>query len=302
MLGNRRVMARVAAIVALVFGAVACAGDEPRSAAQPGVTAARSAAAQSALPVSALPSPTASPSASPAAPPSPSSPPSSPPATTKTLEDGFKIRPPADGHGPAGSVIRTPGTEVALTFDDGPDPINTPALLQILRENNVKATFCMVGFRVRDRPDLVRQIYADGHTLCNHSWQHLTDLAKRDPSYIDWDLRHTNDMIHAAVGADAPIKYFRAPGGNFTPSLVAKAQELGMSSIYWDVDPRDWDHQPDRNHSAHIARVISQIKAQIRQGSIVLSHDNGQPDTIVAYRTLVPWLKQHFTLECLPTA
>src|SRR5262249_53412345 len=101
--------------------------------------------------------------------------------------------------------------------------------------------------------------------------------------------------------ADVPIKYFRAPGGNFTSALVAKAQELGMSSIYWDVDPRDWDHKGDRNDSAHIARVIAQVKSHVRQGSIVLSHDNGQPDTIVAYRTLVPWLKQYFTLEALPT-
>jgi peptidoglycan/xylan/chitin deacetylase (PgdA/CDA1 family) len=300
-LSNRPATARLAAIVALVFGIVACgAGDEPHSASQPGVTAAQHSSAESAMPAAARPSPPASPSATPSAPASPSAPPSTP-ASTKAPEDGYNVRPPGTDHGPANSLTRTAGTEVALTFDDGPDPINTPALLQILRENNVKATFCMVGFRVRDRPDLVRQIYADGHTLCNHSWQHLTDLAKRDPAYIDWDLRHTNDMIHAAVGADAPIKYFRAPGGNFTPSLVAKATELGMSSIYWDVDPRDWDHKPDRNHSAHISRVISQIKSQIRQGSIVLSHDNGQPDTIVAYRTLIPWLKQHFTLEGLPT-
>jgi peptidoglycan/xylan/chitin deacetylase (PgdA/CDA1 family) len=299
--GNRPATARTAAIVAVIFGIVACGGDEPRSAPQPGVRVAQHATAEPAVASPALPSPSAPPSARPSAPPSPSKPPSSPPATTKTAEDGYHVRPPGNGHGPAESVTRTAGADVALTFDDGPDPINTPALLQILRENNVKATFCMVGFRVRDRPDLVRQIYADGHTLCNHSWQHLTDLAKRDPSYIDWDLRHTNDMIHAAVGADAPIRYFRAPGGNFTPSLVAKATELGMASIYWDVDPRDWDHKPDSNHSAHISRVISQVKSQIRQGSIVLSHDNGQPDTIVAYRTLIPWLKQHFTLEGLPT-
>jgi peptidoglycan/xylan/chitin deacetylase (PgdA/CDA1 family) len=301
-LGNRPATARVAAIAAAVFAVVACGGDEPRPAPRPGVAVAQHAGAEPSAPPPATKAP------SPSSPPGPSAtrPPTTPPSTaaagpTKTPEDGYRIRPPGNGHGPAQSVTRTAGTDVALTFDDGPDPVNTPALLQILREHHVHATFCMVGFRVRDRPDLVRQIYADGHTLCNHSWQHLTDLAKRDPSYIDWDLRHTNDMIHAAVGADAPIKYFRAPGGNFTASLVAKATALGMSSIYWDVDPRDWDHQPDRSRSAHISRVISQIKSQIRQGSIVLSHDNGQPDTIVVYRTLIPWLQQHFTLECLPT-
>ncbi|MER7008232.1 polysaccharide deacetylase family protein [Dactylosporangium sp. NPDC000555] len=305
MLGQRSGYARLAAFVAILFGIVACAGDESRWVSQPGVGVEQQASAVPSAVPSWSPSPSLSVSPSPTASPTPAAPssatPAAPTVTSQAPEGGFNVRPPGDGRGPADTIIRTAGADVALTFDDGPDPINTPAILQVLRENGVKATFCMVGFRVRDRPDLVRQIYADGHTLCNHSWQHLTDLAKRDPAYIDWDLRHTNDMIHAAVGADAPIKYFRAPGGNFTPSLVAKASELGMASIYWDVDPRDWDHKPDNGHQAHINRVIAQVKSQIRQGSIVLSHDNGQPDTIVAYRQLIPWMKRYFALEGLPT-
>ncbi|WP_432825029.1 polysaccharide deacetylase family protein [Dactylosporangium sp. CA-092794] len=287
-----------ALLMAALLGVAACDGDKPQHTAQP--------AASSAAPASAAPSPTpsptpsASPSPKPPASPRPSASTSRPPST-KSPAGGFTVRPPGTGQGPAGSLSRTQGTDIALTFDDGPDPVNTPAILKILRDNGVKATFCMVGFRVRDHPELVRQIYNEGHTLCNHSWQHLTDLAKRDPSYIDWDLKHTNDMIHAAAGPDAPIKYFRAPGGNFTPDLVAKAKSLGMDSIYWDVDPKDWDHKPDSSDAAHISRVIAQVKSHIRQGSIILSHDNGQPDTIVAYRTLIPWLKQYFTLECLPT-
>ena len=133
-------------------------------------------------------------------------------------------------------------------------------------------------------------------------WQHLLNLAHRDDAYIDWDLKHTNDMIRAAVGADAPIRYFRAPGGNFTPALVAKARSLGMDSIYWDVDPRDWEHTRDGNASAHISRVVSEVKGRTRPGSIVLSHDNGQPNTITAYRYLLPWLQERFTLEGLPAS
>ncbi|WP_432972153.1 polysaccharide deacetylase family protein [Dactylosporangium sp. CA-233914] len=304
MLGNKRsryVLTAAAAVVLLgvLVGVVACGGDsKPKSDAQPGVTAGShsSVEASPSLEPPVIPTSAAPPSPSPTdAQPSPSNP------ASRAAEDGFNVRPPGTGHGPADSLLRTAGTNVALTFDDGPDPVNTPAILKVLKDNGVKATFCMVGFRVRDHPELVRQIYADGHTLCNHSWQHLLNLGKRDPSYIEWDLRHTNDMIHAAVGNDAPIKYFRAPGGNFTPSLVAKAKELGMTSIYWDVDPQDWNHRPDRNDQTHIDRVIAQVKSHVRQGSIILSHDNGQPDTIVAYRTLIPWLKRYFVLEGLPT-
>ncbi|GGM29189.1 polysaccharide deacetylase family protein [Dactylosporangium sucinum] len=245
---------------------------------------------------SAMPSAAAQPSPEPsAAPPSPSPTVAAPPSTAGGVA-------PGPGKGVAGSLTHTGTQAVALTFDDGPDPVNTPRILQVLREHHVKATFCMVGFRVRDHPELVRQIAADGHTLCNHSWQHLLNLAKREPGYIDWDLRHTNDMIHAAVGPDVPVRYFRAPGGNFTPELVAKAKSLGMESIYWDVDPQDWNHKPDANAQAHIARVVRDVQRHVRPGSIVLSHDNGQPDTIVVYQRLLPWLTQRFALEPLPCA
>ncbi|WP_238014603.1 polysaccharide deacetylase family protein [Dactylosporangium sp. AC04546] len=251
---------------------------------------ASTAARPTVTPVAAAPSPST-------APPSSAPPPSPPPAPPPSAQGPVVV-----GKGAAGSLTLTGTAAVALTFDDGPDPINTPRILQVLREHHVKATFCMVGFRVRDHPELVRQIAADGHTLCNHSWQHLLNLAKREPGYIDWDLRHTNEMIHAAVGADVPVRYFRAPGGNFTPELVAKARSLGMESIYWDVDPQDWNHKPDAGSQAHIARVVRDIQRHVRPGSIVLSHDNGQPDTIVVYQRLLPWLLERYKLEALPCA
>jgi peptidoglycan/xylan/chitin deacetylase (PgdA/CDA1 family) len=227
----------------------------------------------------------------------PSKPPASHPGTAGTATSSS-----ATGHpyGPGGANRYTGSPSVALTFDDGPDPINTPKILDLLAQQGVKATFCLVGFRARDHPDLVRRIAAEGHTLCNHSWQHLLNLANKPADYINWDLQQTNAAIHAAA-PDAEIKYFRAPGGNFTPDLVAKAKQLGMASIYWEVDPRDWDHTKDSGDGAHINRVVGSVEHNTRAGSIVLSHDNGQPDTIVAYQTLIPWLKARFTLAALPT-
>jgi peptidoglycan/xylan/chitin deacetylase (PgdA/CDA1 family) len=191
---------------------------------------------------------------------------------------------------------------VALTFDDGPDPINTPKLLDMLAQCGVKATFCLVGFRARDRPDLVRRIVAEGHTVCNHSWQHLIDLAAdtRTDEYIKHDLQATNNAILKAA-PDAKIRYFRAPGGNFTPRLVQIAKDLGMTSIYWSLDPRDWEKSVYGTGSAMVNHIISAVEAGVRPGAIVLSHDNGKPDTITAYRTLLPWLKARFHLIALPT-
>jgi peptidoglycan/xylan/chitin deacetylase (PgdA/CDA1 family) len=199
---------------------------------------------------------------------------------------------------PAGALRRTGSDAVALTFDDGPDPVNTPLILDLLKEQGVKATFCLVGFRARDNPDLVRRIVAEGHTLCNHSWQHLLDLAKRPPEEIRHDLEHTNDVIRAAV-PDARIPYFRAPGGNFSKELVRTAKQLGMASIYWQVDPRDWDHKKGETDPAHVDRIVHDLKRDVKPGAIVLSHDNKQPTTIEAYKVLIPWLKEHFQLAPL---
>jgi peptidoglycan/xylan/chitin deacetylase (PgdA/CDA1 family) len=184
---------------------------------------------------------------------------------------------------------------VALTFDDGPDPVQTPKLLDLLKKHDVKATFCLVGVRAQAHPDLVRRIVAEGHTLCNHSWQHSFTLGKHTAAHIRADLDATNAAIRAAV-PDAKIPYFRAPGGNFTDILVSVANQSGMTSLYWEVDPRDWDQPVDEDAAAHVDRVVAQVEKHVRAGSIVLSHDFNQPGTIEAYETLVPWLKGRFAL------
>jgi peptidoglycan/xylan/chitin deacetylase (PgdA/CDA1 family) len=205
----------------------------------------------------------------------------------------------ADGAGPAGSLMQTGTAAVALTFDDGPDPVHTPKILDLLAEHQVKATFCVVGVQVRAHPDLVRRIAEDGHTLCNHSWNHSLTLGRAKPKTIRADLAKTNAAIRAAV-PDARIPYFRAPGGNFTDPLAAVAADLGMRSIYWHVDPRDWDHTTDASDGAHRTRVVGAVEHEVRPGSIVLSHDYEQPQTIAAYETLLPWLKKRYKLIALP--
>jgi peptidoglycan/xylan/chitin deacetylase (PgdA/CDA1 family) len=207
-------------------------------------------------------------------------------------------RRPVTASGPGGSVKNTGSTAVALTFDDGPDPVTTPALLDLLKQRGVKATFCLVGWRARDNPDIVRRMVAEGHTLCNHTWQHLLDLAQRDDAYIRQDLQATNQAIHAAV-PDAKISYFRAPGGNFTPHLVELAAELGMRSIHWDVDDQTWMTSTYGTGPAMVDHIRYEVQTFTRPGSIVLSHEVKKPHTITAYTTLVPWLQQRFTLVAL---
>jgi peptidoglycan/xylan/chitin deacetylase (PgdA/CDA1 family) len=213
---------------------------------------------------------------------------------------------PLTGKGPAGSMRVTGSAAVALTFDDGPDPKYTPKILDLLRKNGVKATFCLVGTRAKAYPQLVRRIAAEGHTLCNHSWKHLLDLGKtsggkpvHSDAYIKKDLQKTTDAILAAVPI-AQVRYFRAPGGLFTGRLVKIAKSMGMTSLYWAVDPQDWNTNTYGNGTTMVKHVVSVVEHKTKPGAIILSHDMNKPATIKAYATLLPWLKKRFTLIALP--
>lgn len=237
------------------------------------------------------------------------------PATTKPspTATATKAPPPVQAAKPAtdktdkpagpGQSLRTTGSEVvALTFDDGPDPVQTPRILELLDKYQVKAVFCLVGTQVERHPDIVRQIVAEGHTLCNHTWDHSLTIGKDKPPAIKADLDRTNAAILAAAPT-AKIPFFRAPGGNFTDRLVGVAGSTGMTSLYWEVDPRDWEHPEKETEAQHVQRVINDVRKNVRPGAIVLSHDFNQPATITAYEKLLPWLTENFTLGIpdLPT-
>ncbi|MCO8272178.1 polysaccharide deacetylase family protein [Actinoplanes sp. TRM 88003] len=226
----------------------------------------------------------------------PSAPVNSPsaPAPDATEAAGKKKKEAPDA-GP-GQSLRTTGSQVvALTFDDGPDPVQTPRILALLDKYQVKATFCLVGVQVQRHPGIVREIAAAGHTLCNHTWDHSLTIGKDKPAEIKADLDRTNAAIQAAVPG-APIPFFRAPGGNFTDRLVDVAGTGGMTSIYWEVDPRDWDHPEKETEAQHITRVVNSVREQVKPGAIVLSHDFNQPATIAAYEKLLPYLSEKFEL------
>jgi peptidoglycan-N-acetylglucosamine deacetylase len=196
------------------------------------------------------------------------------------------------------TMTMTGDSTVALTFDDGPSSY-TPEILAMLRQHRAKATFCLVGVQVKEFPEMVRQIVQDGHTLCNHTWGHDLNLGRKGASAIRADLEATNAEIRKAV-PDAQIKYFRHPGGNFTQDAVGVAAEMGMASIGWDVDPRDWDST--LSGATLTNHIVQTLRTKVRPGSIVLSHDAGgdRTCTMAAYRQMLPELAAKFTLAALP--
>jgi peptidoglycan/xylan/chitin deacetylase (PgdA/CDA1 family) len=199
------------------------------------------------------------------------------------------------GTGPGQSLRVTGSNAIALTFDDGPDPVQTPKILAMLDKYQIKATFCLIGQNVQKHPEIVQQIVAAGHTLCNHTWNHSLVIGKQRPAQIRADLERTTAAIENAVPG-AKVPFFRAPGGNFSDRLVSEAYSEGMTSLHWQVDPRDWDHTTDADDATHTDRVISEIEKAVTPGSIILSHDLNQPDTIAAYEKLLPYLTENFEI------
>ncbi|MFI5909510.1 polysaccharide deacetylase family protein [Dactylosporangium sp. NPDC051541] len=221
------------------------------------------------------------------------------PATSPATSSGPSASPSASapapvvttGTGPAGSLRTTGSDAVALTFDDGPWD-DTPAVLDLLAQYHVKATFCMVGHQVAAHAALVRRMVAEGHTLCNHTWSHDEQLPSRAADRMRSELQRTNDAIHAVVPG-AAIPYYRAPGGNFAPNVVTMAAGMGMTSIYWTVDPQDW-------RGPGVQSIIHNVLTHTHPGSIVLLHDGAGPQTVTALRTILPDLAGRFTLIALP--
>lgn len=185
-------------------------------------------------------------------------------------------------------VRQDPGAApmVVLTFDDGPDPRWTPQILDALARHGAVATFCMVGEKAEAHPDLVRAVAAAGMRLCDHSRTHDERLTTRPADQMTVEVVGTQ---HALAGAaDAPVTYFRAPGGTWSPAMQQMAADARMQPLGWSVDPRDWK-RPGAD------AVVAAVQKHVHPGSIVLLHDGGgrRDQTVAALDRLLPWLIDH---------
>ena len=262
---NRRMQVAVlaGAAMSLVLGLTTAQAffdspAEPPSGTRVPATAPPSGTSTTSAPDAATPpsgaTPTAAPTPAPAAPPAPEAPPA-------------RVGPP-----------------VFLTFDDGPDPAITPAVLDLLAAHNAKATFFAQGSQVQAHPELARRIVAEGHSLQNHAWNHprLPDLSESDIVY--GQLQPTNDAITAATGV-APT-CLRAPYGATGPTVYNAASSMGLEVVGWHINPADYN-----NPGA--AAIASQVLTNVWAGAIVLLHDAGSGDrqqTVDALATILPEL------------
>lgn len=157
---------------------------------------------------------------------------------------------------------------LALTFDDGPHPANTPRLLDLLKQRNVKATFYVVGTNAKRYPEIMRRIVAEGHEIGNHTVTH-PNLSKMSADGVRNELRVCHDAIVSATGV-AP-RTMRPPYGAITSAQKSWIKkEFGYSTILWSVDPEDWKKPGS-------SVVTSRLVSGAGPGGILLVHDIHSP-------------------------
>jgi peptidoglycan-N-acetylglucosamine deacetylase len=177
--------------------------------------------------------------------------------------------------------------KIALTFDDGPDKIYTPQILDILREKGVKATFFVLGKQVNYFPDLVKRMVSDGHSIANHTWNH-PELSKLTTLQVIQEVESTTKVIERVTGIKTDL--FRPPYGDYTAADIRVLQERGYRSIMWSVDTVDWSGKTEDE----ILAIVHRDKSP---GGIVLQHNfqttNGELDgTVKALPKIIDQLRE----------
>lgn len=154
---------------------------------------------------------------------------------------------------------------VSITFDDGPDEVMTPRILDILKEHDIKATFFLIGSKAEKNPELVSRIVEEGHIVGGHSWTHACDFPVQSSDSIYVELSRCEDVICDITGRR--ISIFRPPFGVTNPLIAEAVEKKGYVNIGWSVRSLDTKERWDREF------VMKRIAGLLHDGAVILLHD-----------------------------
>jgi peptidoglycan-N-acetylglucosamine deacetylase len=159
-----------------------------------------------------------------------------------------------------------PGKKICLTFDDGPDPRYTPALLKILQEAGIPAVFFLVGWKSETHPDLVRKIREAGHEIGLHTYYHRHSYLM----FIDKSVTtiRKGSRILTKITNRSPF-FFRPPWGALNLFQYVYARKLGLKIVLWTANARDWEARTQPN------QIVDRLSGKVGPGSIIVLHDSG---------------------------
>lgn len=182
-----------------------------------------------------------------------------------------------DLYQPVGQILKHGNRndqEIALTFDDGPHPQSLPKILSILKRERIHATFFLVGLRIKQHPELARQIILDGHEVGNHTQDHLrlTDLTDKQATA---EIVDCEKNFESATGRRMSL--LRPPGMRFDPRILGITQKLGYQTIGWTDAAKDFDSLTNHLDQVTPAELGERVTRHVENGSIILLHDT--PET-----------------------
>ena len=182
--------------------------------------------------------------------------------------------------------IKTNEKLIALTFDDGPHPVYTSEILDLLAAYKAKATFFVVGSRVKKYPELAKREVEEGHEIANHTYNHLY-RNKIDEKTLKEELERTDEVIYETTGV-FPI-FYRPVGGYYNDLIIKTAAEKRLRVIMWSwhQDSRDWSRPG-------VKKIITNVLDDYGPGDIVLFHDSGgnRSQTVDALKVIIPAMQK----------
>ncbi len=169
---------------------------------------------------------------------------------------------PWEALGAAGEVFSGEHPKIALTFDDGPNAIHTPVLLDGLKERDVKATFFLIGKNIEagNNAEIVKREAREGHLVGNHTYSHIEITRVNDETAYQ-ELKKTNDLIAGITGE--PVEYMRPPFGLWQKKLE---QRIHVLPVLWTVDPLDWATE-------NVDEIVNKVVTEVEENDIILLHD-----------------------------
>ncbi|MEH2113290.1 polysaccharide deacetylase family protein [Nostoc sp.] len=181
---------------------------------------------------------------------------------------------------------------IALTFDDGPWSESTAQVLDILKQNQIKGTFFLIGQNVKNYPSLVKREIAEGHVIGNHTWHHWYQFL--NPQAAAYEIDHTADLIYQVTGIKTNL--FRPPGGIMHNGVAAYARNSKYAIVLWSSDSVDYSRPA-------VPKLINNVFRQAKPGGIVLMHDGGgnRSKTVQALPEIIAnFRKQGYSFVTIP--
>ena len=183
---------------------------------------------------------------------------------------------------------------IYLTFDAGYDNGYTEHILDVLKKHNIKAAFFVVGNLIKDRPELIKRMAAEGHIVGNHTFTHPDMSAISDKEAFEAELQKLEGAYKEATGKEMK-KFYRPPQGKYSESNLSMAKALGYTTVFWSLAYVDWyeNNQPSKQ------TADEKLTKRLHNGAIVLLHSTSETNSSILDELLTQWEQLGYSFKTL---